>query len=498
MILALDAFSEDEVRQSGKLAMLIGPAGSGKSFTINAMEALLEELHGEGVLVHVALTGKAANNIHGATLRSCQQGCAITVGNTAEYIPLKQDVLRILQRYYRGKRAIVIDEFSMMKQRELYFLDRRLQEIMGNDLPFGGLLVILTGDNAQFPPVGGRSLWDDSLGRTGNDELGFIRYRQFLTNVVELERVERITANSELAERFRELLDRLRTGDCTDADFELLRERAQAYMTPEQWEQEFGEDSEVTRLYTTNREVAEENNRRIKLLDQPIALVRAEQTGIARSLSEEHFQNLPSKLYLCNGAVVMSIHNLCQQAGISNGSAGVVKEIVYDDGVSPPGLPKCVWVDFGAGYTGPSFFRPELVERRGWVPIQPVTVTIRTPCSSSPSGYVESSKRMLPLRLSWAWTIWKFQGQTVRSKLVVNLSNNERELGLTYVALSRLTDLRNLGIEGPFTRERIIDKIKNHAKMAGRIRETQRLRSIAAETKLRLDARRARLHAENN
>ena len=53
MILALDAFSEDEVRQSGKLAMLIGPAGSGKSFTINAMEALLEERHGEEVLVHV-------------------------------------------------------------------------------------------------------------------------------------------------------------------------------------------------------------------------------------------------------------------------------------------------------------------------------------------------------------------------------------------------------------------------------------------------------------
>ena len=56
--------------------------------------------------------------------------------------------------------GVILDEFSMLRQKELYFINKRLQEIIQNDLPFGGLVIILSGDPAQLPPVKGNCLWN--------------------------------------------------------------------------------------------------------------------------------------------------------------------------------------------------------------------------------------------------------------------------------------------------------------------------------------------------
>jgi len=45
---------------------------------------------------------------------------------------------------------------------------------------------------------------------------------------------------------------------------------------------------------------------------------------------------------------------------------------------------------------------------------------------------------MVPLRLSYAWTIWKSQGQTIRNKVAVMLGDKEKEHGLSYTAFSRV------------------------------------------------------------
>ena len=41
---------------------------------------------------------------------------------------------------------MIIDEFSMLKQKELHYVNKRLQQIMGNNLPFGGVAIVLIGD----------------------------------------------------------------------------------------------------------------------------------------------------------------------------------------------------------------------------------------------------------------------------------------------------------------------------------------------------------------
>ena len=69
-----------------------------------------------------------------------------------------------------------------------------------------------------------------------------------------------------------------------------------------------------------------------------------------------------------------------------------------------------------------------------------------------PSGREGHTRSMVPLRLSWAWTVWKAQGQTMRGKIVVHLD------GLTYVAMSRATDISCKGHTG-LTLERLTTKI---------------------------------------
>ena len=44
-------------------------------------------------------------------------------------------------------------------------------------------------------------------------------------------------------------------------------------------------------------------------------------------------------------------------------------------------------------------------------------------------------------------TVWKAQGMTITTKLGYNLGTTEPEAGLTYVALSRMTEIANLYID---------------------------------------------------
>ena len=53
---------------------------------------------------------------------------------------------------------------------------------------------------------------------------------------------------------------------------------------------------------------------------------------------------------------------------------------------------------------------------------------------------------MLPLKPSFAITIHKSQGQTLKN-IIIDLGETERSIGLTYTALSRTTHLNNIAFE---------------------------------------------------
>lgn len=75
---------------------------------------------------------------------------------------------------------------------------------------------------------------------------------------------------------------------------------------------------------------------------------------------------------------------------------------------------------------------------------------------------------MLPIRLAWAWTIWKAQGQRCKGKIIVNLGERERTHGLTYVAFSRSRRLSDIAIVGGV----YVDRLTTTMKQQTRLRST--------------------------
>jgi hypothetical protein len=71
---------------------------------------------------------------------------------------------------------------------------------------------------------------------------------------------------------------------------------------------------------------------------------------------------------------------------------------------------------------------------------------------------------MIPMRLSYAWTIWKAQGQTIETKIVVVIGDKEREHGLTYTSFFS-TRASDIGIDGGFPRNRRLEKVKKQPLM---------------------------------
>ena len=108
-------------------------------------------------------TGTAARHIYGQTIHSLLH---IPVDKYLNYAGLTAYTLASLRRKIIGVHTVVIDEISMVSDRMLTFISRRLGEIAGNFQPFGNFNVILFGDFFQIKPVCGsyafqnKILWD--------------------------------------------------------------------------------------------------------------------------------------------------------------------------------------------------------------------------------------------------------------------------------------------------------------------------------------------------
>ena len=195
-------------------------------------------------------------------------------------------------------------------------------------------------------------------------------------------------------------------------------------MSSREWKDRGFCRNDVTSLFATNQEVNIENKERILRLSKPIVRIGANNScKESRKIRADKFYGLKNLLFLAVGAKVVLEYNLCPELGLSNGCTGIVKEIVYGETVAerPPALPKYCWVYIDE-YVGDSFFPPENEERKKWVPIYPVTAEEYT------SSDKTLSRTMLPLRLAWAWTIWKSQGQTIRTKIILNLGEKEKNM----------------------------------------------------------------------
>ena len=429
------------------LRMIVsGTAGTGKSYLIHCLQLLLQQQ-----LRVAAPTGVAAFNVDGHTLHSL-----LSLPTRGDFKDLEGERLNKLQQSFANIKYIIIDEMSMVGRKTLGQVDRRLRQAFPHHAQdvFGGCSCLLFGDFGQLPPVMDLPLYTTDS-RSELSDQGRTAYQSFNQAVV-LDQVMRQAGQDPQQVLFREVLLRLRNAKVTVADWKYLMTQTPTNV------RDLTPFATALHLIPTVEAVVEHNVAQLHASGQPIATIKAIHTGVnAAKAPTDEAGGLEAVICLANSARVMLSSNLWVDVGLVNGAMGTIRAICYHSG-GPPDLPIAVMVHFDS-YSGPTL-------HDGTVPITP----LRRTWSSSGA---QCSRLQLPLKLAWAVTIHKSQGLTL-DKVVIDIGKREFSTGLTFVACSRVRQLKDLLFTPPFTFQRLAS-LANSCRLRQRQEEDDRLNSLA-------------------
>ena len=386
----------DIIDSTREHVFVTGRAGTGKS-------TLLQEFvrRTEKALVIAAPTGVAALAVGGQTIHSLfRLPIGLVTPHTKMY-PLTDDARTLMRKID----TLVIDEVSMVRCDLLDAIDRRLRAVRGRrSEPFGGVQVVMFGDPYQLPPVLKEGVEKQYLVDNYASPWFFDAkvWAEAQPRVVELTDVLR-----QSEDQFRDVLDRMRMGAMTSADGALLNEIGARRPLP---------DDAIT-LASTNQTANSINAKALAALPGKVKIAKANIDG-------DFGMQVPAEeeLELKPGARVMFLRNDSFQDGSRwvNGTLGTV-----------------IKVD-GAVHVATDEYPDEPVEVRPvvWEKIQYTYDQI----SNTVEADIHATFEQFPLRLAWAVTIHKSQGQTLDSA-ILDFGRGAFADGQAYVAFSRIRTL---------------------------------------------------------
>lgn len=387
--------------EAGSSVFLTGKAGTGKS---TLLRHFLDTTDRRAVVV--APTGVAALNVGGQTIHrlfSFPSFVTADFPNEARYYPGRNG------RVIKSLEVLVIDEVSMVRADLIDAVDNALRRYGPHPgEPFGGVQMIFVGDPYQLPPVVLGAEEDYFRSRYATPYFfSADAFRELPYEIVQLEKVYR-----QRDDEFITLLNAVRTGEATVAEFARLNDRYLPDFEPP-------DDEFWITLTTTNAMAETVNDRKLSGLASPLLIHHAHEWGEVEPADKPVADALHYKV----GAQVMLLNNDSDDRWV-NGSVGVVTGSGTVDGKTQ--------VDV------------ELVDG-GTVEVQPHTWDITRPVltESGLSYDVAGSFTQLPFKLAWAVTIHKSQGKTL-DRVVVSLGRGTFADGQLYVALSRCTSLSGL------------------------------------------------------
>lgn len=413
--------------KSGKNVFITGGGGVGKSYLIKKIVESLEE-EGKTVLV-TASTGKAATLIDGVT---CHRALQIPIKMTWAAKPKVNSKSPI----YLAD-VLLIDEISMIRIDVFDFIVKTIEQV--NEIRRSDpknenrnpVQIITVGDFSQLSPVLKRT--DDGSPDEGellSDHYGFDVGAGYAFLSPGWKRCDFVFCmlTEVLRQSDRAMIDAvnaIRIGDRTALSY--FKENTRKEDFP------IGEEGVIT-LCGKNRTADRINNAALARLPGRGKDYRAEISG---SVSEQDKQ-APDLITLKEGARVIMLQNTEKYRNGSGGTVTRLRErcvsVVIDETGEEVEVPYATWT-----------VEKYVVKKENG----------KKHVTKAPIGFFSQ----LPLRLGYAITIHKAQGQTFDKVVLILGSDDKKEnakstrpeifsYGQFYVAVSRVRDIKNLRIKG--------------------------------------------------
>jgi ATP-dependent DNA helicase PIF1 len=381
----------------GKNIFLTGPGGVGKSYYIKKLKEMDKKI------IITSTTGVSSYNLGGQTIHSFSGIGAVRERESYESVLKRVKKNKGNIDRWKSCKILVIDEISMLGKKILDILDRLACQLRDNQKPFGGIQVIFTGDFLQLPPV--------------NDQFAFHSpvWDRLDLKVIYLKKMHRVADPI-----FTSLLERIRKGQPSPEDNVLLFSRERAFKA---WEREMEDEKKEnnnhiwtkllpTFMYSKKVDVHEQNMEELEKNPNPILrfppVYISAKTKIERIVEEE-------SLLLKIGAQVMLTVNIDTEAGLVNGSRGVV--VNYD------GETKLLYVRFFDG--------------------RELAFGTHQYVFENEDGSVSHYMNQYPFILAYALSIHKVQGCTL-DYAIIDIGFSVFENSMSYVALSIVRSLDGL------------------------------------------------------
>lgn len=431
-----------------------GKAGCGKTYLINKV---VQNVQGCQVL---APTNLAASLYRGArTMHSFFYGC---LDNLEEGYQNPENITSCkvagIRSTLMGIKLLVIDEISMVRADLFEMMNQICQKALGNNKPFGGISVVLVGDMFQLPPI----VSEEAVYEYLKKEYGGIYF--FNSHVVQKElaniRLFELTKSfrQQNDSKFVKLLDEFRKPMTENQKVKVIDAINSRVVSGEEWLPQ-----DAVYVASSNEEVRKVNTKKLDELSGTTTTIDAVYV-IRKNNSDEtvtlKHSELPTKediheimvpsaydsqLTFKKGARVV-ISKSSKRMGYINGDFGTIEDFngeyftIRLDKNSATVM--CPNPNDRYKASQMNEYRYEMVYDE-----QKHKLVRKTP-------YIQRTTQF-PIKLAYAFTIHKAQGQTY-DKVIIDLKSHIFAPGQLYVALSRVKSLQGLYLTKPVTYSDII------------------------------------------
>ena len=410
----MDSRQTDCVKEfsRGKNIFLTGSAGTGKSFMISQLMSCGKQM--KKYIGCTAMTGNAAILLGSkATTLHSYTGIGLGKDSTEKIYERIKKNKKIYTRW-RKMDVLIIDEVSMLGPELFIKLESLGRIIRKNERPFGGIQLVLVGDFFQLPPV---------------EEKQFLFESPLFEKCIEKKIVLKTVYRQKKDQDWFDILQNIRIGNVKPSYIDILKERV--------CQSKGINRQEMTCLYSLNRKVNTINHYYLHQLGADIKTFtyqihhRKENTDNDEIESFLKTMNILTDIELCVNAKIILTWNIDIENELVNGSQGEIMRF------STEGNPIVK-------------FKHVIIE------IKPIEYIKYMDDSDEEIRFCITQ---LPLRLSWALSIHKMQGQSI-DEAYMDLGNDIFEYGQIYVALSRIKTLN-----GVYLSDFNHDKIKVNPKV---------------------------------